>query len=110
MTSLNRNDFATPQSNPSGVSAYFLRKLLEMSQQQLLPDMYNKFCQETGLGAYVEHLPEPAQGVLVPVTFGQISQFMAKIYSVTKDGVYPLFCHNVGVGWANQYIASGAGI
>jgi hypothetical protein len=109
MNTPNRDDFVTPQNNPSGVSAEFLKQLLEISKQHLVPKYYLQFCQETGLAAYAEGMVVTRPDEILPVSFDQISQYMAKIYDVMHDRVYPLFCHNLGGIWSTNTINSQLG-
>lgn len=82
------------------VPAFFMRFLLETSQEHLTPRFFHNFIQETGLARFEHDLP-PLNGELV-ATRDEASAFVAKIYGVTGEGVYPLFGHNLGLSIAKM--------
>jgi predicted hydrocarbon binding protein len=84
------------------LSGSFVRLLLETAKEHLLPRFYQKCLDEAGLERYLVSLPTEEH---VPVaSFLEIAGFMGNVYKLTQDGVYPLFCQNLGTTMAKNMI------
>jgi predicted hydrocarbon binding protein len=103
MTTVSPNfSFKTAVHSEKSLSASFIRLLLETSKE-LLPAKYYESClQSAGMERFIRELP-PAE--LVPVaSFVEVAEYMSNVYNFTRDGVYPLFCNNLGNSMAKNLI------
>lgn len=75
--------------------SFVVRMIFEAAKTHLLPRFYQKALASAGLAQYIEDLPDMLSDEIV-ANGAQIDIFMTKVYEFSGDGIYPLFCQNVG--------------
>jgi hypothetical protein len=90
----------TASLTEKSLSASFVKLLLETAKEHLLPRFYDKCLREAGLERFVNQLPLVSTKPVA--SFLEIAGFMGNVYKLTQDGVYPLFCQNLGAGMAKN--------